>query len=72
MILHTYYIDRYAGTQSKTKNAMSLDYSLICYIVSRVGWHGMGVSNIIMLPSTVSCYELTRHEIKFCFLIIIR
>ena len=38
-MLYTY-INRHAGTPNKTrtKNTMSLDYSLICNIGSRIGW----------------------------------
>ena len=37
------YINRYAGTPNKTKTKymISLDYSSICYIASRIGWVSM-------------------------------
>ena len=39
VILYTYIINRLAGTpsQTKTDDTMSLDYSSICYIGSRIG-----------------------------------
>ena len=41
VILYTS-INRHEGTPSKTKKkyTLSLDYSSICYIESRIGWHG--------------------------------
>ena len=37
------YIDRHAGTpnKTKTKDTISLDYSSLCYIASRIGWVSM-------------------------------
>ena len=40
---HLHYINRHAGTPNKNedKNTMSLDYSSINYIGSRIGWVSM-------------------------------
>ena len=74
LVLYTY-INRHAGppSKTKTKGTMSLDYSSICFIGSRIGW----VSAILYYPlisHQVSCsysysyyYRLTRQETRFCF-----
>ena len=52
MILYSY-INRHAGTPSKTKAkyTISLDYSSICYIGSRIGW--------VSVNTFISPYKIT-------------
>ena len=45
------YIDRHAGTPNKTKtnDTISLDYSSLCYIASRIGWVSMkGIYKLVL------------------------
>ena len=51
VVMYTHYINRHAGTQSKTntKNTMSLDSAQFCYIGSRIGWVSAQLYNITIL-----------------------
>ena len=58
VILYTY-INRYAGTPNKTKkkNTMSLDYTSVCYIGSRIDRMGVDGGNLLVMG--VERYILT-------------